>query len=482
MNIGLCVRIVGLLLMLFSLGTLPSMTLGWVQNDGTASVFGQAFAATASSGVFLWLATQRVKSELQIRDGFMVTAAFWIVLGVYGALPFLLSDAVDITVFDAVFESVSGLTTTGATVLVGLDNIPQSILLYRQLLQWLGGIGIIVLAVAVLPMLGIGGVQLYRAESTGPAKDSKLTPRITSTAKALFSIYLGLTIICELAYFLAGMSAFDAISHSFSTIAIGGFSTHDASMGYFDSNVILLISSLFMLISAVNFGLHFVAFSKRNPTIYRYDSETKFFSGMVLISVVITCATLAIMNTLPLEEALIHGLFQTVSIATTTGYASDNFSAWPSFLPIFLLMLSVMGACAGSTGGGMKAMRILLIFRQGLRELRQLLHPNAVIPLKLDHRRVRPEVVSAVWSFFAVYMFSSFILVLAMLGTGLDFLSAVSSVMAAINNLGPGLGTVAANYGAVSDTGKVILCIAMLLGRLEIFTLLILFTPTFWRP
>ena len=458
------------------------MTLGWVQNDGTASVFCQAFAATASSGVFLWLATQRVKSELQIRDGFMVTAAFWIVLGVYGALPFLLSDAVDITVFDAVFESVSGLTTTGATVLVGLDNIPQSILLYRQLLQWLGGIGIIVLAVAVLPMLGIGGVQLYRAESTGPAKDSKLTPRITSTAKALFSIYLGLTIICALAYFLAGMSAFDAISHSFSTIAIGGFSTHDASMGYFDSNVILLISSLFMLISAVNFGLHFVAFSKRNPTIYRYDSETKFFSGMVLISVVITCATLAIMNTLPLEEALIHGLFQTVSIATTTGYASDNFSAWPSFLPIFLLMLSVMGACAGSTGGGMKAMRILLIFRQGLRELRQLLHPNAVIPLKLDHRRVRPEVVSAVWSFFAVYMFSSFILVLAMLGTGLDFLSAVSSVMAAINNLGPGLGTVAANYGAVSDTGKVILCIAMLLGRLEIFTLLILFTPTFWRP
>lgn len=482
MNIGLCVRIVGLLLMLFSLGTLPSMTLGWLQEDGTAAIFGQAFAATATSGVVLWLATQRVKSELQIRDGFMVTAAFWIVLGIYGALPFLLSDAVEISVFDAIFESVSGLTTTGATVLVGLDQIPQSILLYRQLLQWLGGIGIIVLAVAVLPMLGIGGVQLYRAESTGPAKDSKLTPRITSTAKALFSIYLGLTVSCALAYFLAGMSAFDAISHAFSTIAIGGFSTHDASMGYFDSNIILLISCLFMLISAVNFGLHFVAFSKRSPTIYGYDSETKFFSGMVLIAVLVTCGTLVAMDTLPMKEALIHGLFQTVSIATTTGYASDNFSGWPSFLPIFLLMLSVMGACAGSTGGGMKAMRILLIFRQGLRELRQLLHPNAVIPLKLDHRRVRPQVVSAVWSFFAVYMFSSFVLVLAMLGTGLDFLSAVSAVMASLNNLGPGLGTVAANYGAVSDAGKVILCIAMLLGRLEIFTLLILFTPTFWRP
>ena len=482
MNIGLCIRIVGLLLMLFSLGNLPSMVLGWVQEDGTAEIFGQAFAATAISGVLLSLLTQRVNTELQIRDGFLVTAAFWIVLSLYGSLPFVLSDAIEVSVFDAFFESVSGLTTTGATVLAGLDTLPQSILLYRQLLQWLGGIGIIVLAVAVLPMLGIGGVQLYRAESTGPAKDSKLTPRITSTAKALFSIYLGLTVACAAAYYLAGMSAFDAISHAFSTIAIGGFSTHDSSMGYFQSDVILLIACLFMLISAVNFGLHFVAFSKRNPSIYSFDSETKFFSGVLFISAIITCITLVAMGTLSADRAIIHGLFQTVSIATTTGYASDHFATWPSFLPIFLIMLSVMGACAGSTGGGMKAMRILLIFRQGLRELRQLLHPNAVIPLKLDHRRVRPEVVSAVWSFFAVYMFSSFILVLCMLATGLDFLSAASAVIAAINNLGPGLGSVAANYATVTDAGKLILCMAMLLGRLEIFTLLILFTPTFWRP
>ena len=482
MNIGLCIRIVGLLLMLFSLGTLPSMLLGWVQNDGTASVFGQAFAATAISGVVLYLLTQRVNSELQIRDGFLVTAAFWIVLGLYGSLPFLLSDAMSVSVFDAVFESVSGLTTTGATVLAGLDALPPSILLYRQLLQWLGGIGIIVLAVAVLPMLGIGGVQLYRAESTGPAKDSRLTPRITSTAKALFSIYLGLTVACAAAYYAAGMTMFDAVCHAFSTIAIGGFSTHDASMGYFDSDIILLIACLFMLISAVNFGLHFIAVTKRNPQIYRFDSETKFFSWMVLIAACVTCVTLVFMNILPVEKAITHGMFQTISIATTTGFASDNFSLWPSFLPTFLIMLSVMGACAGSTGGGMKAMRILLIFRQGRRELKQLLHPNAVIPLKLDHRRVRPEVVSAVWSFFAVYMFSAFILVLCMLATGLDFLSATSAVTAAINNLGPGLGSVSANYASVTDPGKVILCVAMLLGRLEIFTLLILFTPTFWRP
>lgn len=482
MNIGLCIRIVGLLLMLFSLGTLPSMVLGWAQEDGTAEVFGQAFAITAISGVGLSLLTQRANSELQIRDGFFVTAAFWIVLSLYGSLPFLLSDAIEVSFFDAIFESVSGLTTTGATVLAGLDSLPQSILLYRQLLQWLGGIGIIVLAVAVLPMLGIGGVQLYRAESTGPAKDTKLTPRITSTAKALFSIYLGLTFACALAYYLVGMSVFDAISHAFSTIAIGGFSTHDASMGHFDSEPILLVASLFMMVSAINFGLHFVVFSKRDLKIYTLDSETKFFSWMIVIATSITFITLVVNETLPLSGALVHGIFQTVSITTTTGFASDNFASWPSFLPIFLLMLSVMGACAGSTGGGMKAMRILLIFRQGLRELRQLLHPNAVIPLKLDHRRVRPEVVSAVWSFFAVYMFSSFILVLCMLGTGLDFLSATSSVIASINNLGPGLGTVASNYAAVTDSGKLILSIAMLLGRLEIFTLLILFTATFWRP
>jgi len=482
MNIGLCIRIVGLLLMLFSLGTLPSMVLGWAQEDGTAEVFGQAFAITAISGVGLSLLTQRANSELQIRDGFFVTAAFWIVLSLYGSLPFLLSDAIEVSFFDAIFESVSGLTTTGATVLAGLDSLPQSILLYRQLLQWLGGIGIIVLAVAVLPMLGIGGVQLYRAESTGPAKDTKLTPRITSTAKALFSIYLGLTFACALAYYLVGMSVFDAISHAFSTIAIGGFSTHDASMGHFDSEPILLVASLFMMVSAINFGLHFMVFSKRDLKIYTLDSETKFFSWMIVIATSITFITLVVNETLPLSGALVHGIFQTVSITTTTGFASDNFASWPSFLPIFLLMLSVMGACAGSTGGGMKAMRILLIFRQGLRELRQLLHPNAVIPLKLDHRRVRPEVVSAVWSFFAVYMFSSFILVLCMLGTGLDFLSATSSVIASINNLGPGLGTVASNYAAVTDSGKLILSIAMLLGRLEIFTLLILFTATFWRP
>ena len=482
MQFAMAFKIIGVLLILFSTTMLPSLFLGLAANDGSESAFATGFAATLLAGVTLWLPYRHMSRDLNIRDGFMVTALFWVVLGLFGAIPLWLAPELSLTPAEAIFESISGLTTTGATVITGLDHLPRSLLLYRQLLQWLGGIGIIVLAVAVLPMLGIGGMQLYRAESAGPSKDRKLTPRITSTAKALFGIYFLLTLACSASYVAAGMSPFDALCHAFSTVAIGGFSTHDASLGHYEQNSVLLVSSVFMVLSAINFGLHFLVFSKRDLGIYSLDSETKFFLWMVIAATCITCTTLIINETLAPSKAVVHGIFQTVSITTTTGFASDNFALWPSFLPIFLVMLSVMGACAGSTGGGMKAMRILLIFRQGLRELRQLLHPNAVIPLKLDHRRVRPEVVSAVWSFFAVYMFSTFILVLCMLGTGLDFLSATSSVIASINNLGPGLGAVASNYAAVTDSGKLILAIAMLLGRLEIFTLLILFTATFWRP
>ena len=481
MHLTVSLRIIGVLLMLFSVAMLPSMYLGLAANDGSAGPFATAFAINIFAGLALWLPTRNAPSDLRIRDGFLVTALFWIVLGIFGSTPFILSETLKLSVVDGIFESISGLTTTGATVIVGLDSLPQSILLYRQLLQWLGGIGIIVLAVAILPMLGIGGMQLYRAESAGPAKDRKLTPRITGTAKALFSIYLGLTTACALAYWGAGMSVFDAICHAFSTVAIGGFSTHDASMGYFESNTILLICTVFMVISAVNFGLHFIAFQRRSFDIYRLDSETSFFSLIILLAVVLTCATLIVGNTLSPEESLIHGLFQTVSIATTTGFTTQDFASWPNFLPFLLLMLSFMGGCAGSTGGGIKAMRLLLIFRQGMRELKQLLHPNAVIPLKLDARRVQPSVVSAVWSFFAVYMFCFVTIMLLLLATGLDFTSAFSAVAASLNNLGPGLGVVAANYAPVDEVGKIILCVAMLLGRLEVFTLLVLFTPAFWR-
>ena len=473
--------IIGVLLILFSTAMLPPLFLSLITQDGIESAFAMGLAATLFAGVALWLPTRNLSRDLNIRDGFMVTALFWVVLGLFGAIPLWLVSDLALTPIAAIFESISGLTTTGATVITGLDDLPQSLLFYRQLLQWLGGIGIIVLAVAVLPMLGIGGMQLYRAESAGPSKDRKLTPRITSTAKALFGIYLLLTVACAASYFAAGMSTFDAICHAFSTVAIGGFSTHDASLGHYEQNRVLLVSSVFMLLSAINFGLHFIALQRRNVRVYAQDSETAFFITVIASATVVVCCLLLTTETLGLEDSVIHGLFQTISIATTTGFTTQDFSVWPLFLPILLLILSFMGGCVGSTGGGMKAMRILLIFRQGVRELRQLLHPNAVIPLKLDARRVQTEVISAVWSFFAVYMFCFVLIWLALLATNLDFISAFSAVVATMNNLGPGLGEVADHYGVVSEAGKLVLCLAMLMGRLEVFTLLVLLTPAFWR-
>jgi trk system potassium uptake protein TrkH len=481
MHLTVTLRILGLLLTLFSVTMLPPLLIGVLEDDDTVTGFVSAFAITLLSGALLWLPLRSVKRELQIRDGFLITALFWTVLGLFGALPFALTESMQLSVTDAIFESVSGLTTTGATVLTGLDTLPSSILLYRQMLQWLGGIGIIVVAVAVLPMLGIGGMQLYRAETPGPSKDSKLTPRITETAKALFSVYLTLTVLCALAYTAAGMSGFDAVCHAFATVAIGGFSTHDASMGYFESDAIYLISTVFMFISALNIGLHFTAFRHRSLSGYVQDSEARFFAGAMAVCVAITCSYLIFSGTLGTEEGLIHGVFQAVSITTTTGFATQDFSAWPGFLPIMLLMFSFMGGCVGSTGGGIKAMRLMLIYKQGIRELKQLVHPHAIIPLKVGNRRVEATIVSAVWSFFAVYTFAFIVIMLVLMATGLDFITAFSAVAAALNNLGPGLGAVAANYGEVGSFAKSVLCFAMLLGRLEVFTLLVLFTPMFWR-
>jgi trk system potassium uptake protein TrkH len=480
-HLSVSLRILGLLLMLFSSAMLLPLVIAVLDDDSTITGFLSALSITFISGLVMWLPVRHVRHELRIRDGFLITSLFWTVLGVFGSLPFALTDALQLTPAEAIFESISGLTTTGATVISGLDNLPASILFYRQLLQWLGGIGIIVVAVAVLPMLGIGGMQLYKAETPGPSKDNKLTPRITETAKALFVVYVALTACCALAYYAAGMSGFDAICHAFSTVAIGGFSTHDASMGYFNSNAILLICSLFMVVSAINFGLHFTAWRMRSGRIYRRDSETRFFLGVLLVCISLTCSYLIISGTLALEEGLVHGLFQAISISTTTGFATQDFAYWPGFLPIMLLMFSFMGGCVGSTGGGIKAMRLMLIYKQGIRELKQLIHPHAVIPLKVGKRRVEASVVSAVWSFFAVYMFAFITIMLALMATGLDFTTSFSAVAASLNNLGPGLGDVAANYSGISEVTKGLLCFAMLLGRLEVFTLLVLFTPMFWK-
>ena len=482
MHVSITLRVLGILLMLFSLTLLVPLLTAFYLHDETVTGFLSALAITLLSGFVLWFPARKTRQELRTRDGFLITSLFWTVLGLFGSLPFALHSEMQLSITDAIFESISGLTTTGATVIVGLDELPRSLLFYRQQLQWLGGIGIIVVAVAVLPMLGVGGMQLYQAETPGPSKDSKLTPRITETAKALFAVYVTLTLLCGLSYRLAGMSTFDAICHAFSTVAIGGFSTHDASIGYFDNPAIMLICCLFMFVAAINFGLHFTAWRRRTLGAYFGDSETLFFSSILLVCILITSLTLLGTETFSATGSLVHGLFQAVSITTTTGFVTSDFAHWPSFLPLLLLIFAFMGGCAGSTGGGIKAMRLMLISKQGVRELKQLIHPNAVIPLKVGNRRVEAKVVSAVWSFLAVYLVTFVILMILMVATGLDFETAFSAVAAALNNLGPGLGAVAYHYGDIGDVAKWLLCMAMLLGRLEVFTLLVLFTPAFWRP
>lgn len=477
------VKILGLLLMLFSLlGNLPPLLVSLIYSDGSAAAFLYSIGILFSTGLMLWLITSSQHKELSNRDGFMVVTLFWAVLGTAGCLPLLFSPATELSLTDAVFESISGLTTTGATVISGLDELPESILFYRQLLQWLGGMGIIVLAVALLPMLGIGGMQLYRAESPGPVKDTKLVPRLAETAKSLWLIYLTLTLICALAYWAVGMSLFDAVSHSFSTVAIGGFSTHDSSLAYFDSSLVESIAIVFMVIAGINFALHFFAFQKKQFRHYLHDPEFKFYAFILCSVSIVTVLVLTFNGTYDsFWEALRRGVFQVVSFATTTGFATADFNSWPLFLPYVLLYAAIIGACAGSTGGGMKVIRILLIFKQGFREVQRLIHPRAVIPIKLGKKVMSDRVVESVWGFFAVYVMAFMVMLLALLATGLDIITAFSAVGACINNLGPGLSGVAETYGALPGPAKWILCLAMLLGRLEVFTLLVLFTPMFWK-
>ena len=483
MHASIIVKILGLLLMLFSAlsNFLPfAVSLGY--SDGMAMVFVNSFLITFIIGLVLFLPTARSKTELSTKDGFLVVTLFWAVLGTAGCLPFLLSTALELSITDAVFESLSGLTTTGATVISGLDSLPESILFYRQQLQWLGGMGIIVLAMALLPMLGIGGMQLYRAESPGPVKDNKLVPRLTETAKALWYIYLTLTIVCALAYWMVGMDLFDAISHSFTTVAIGGFSTHDQSMGFFDNSAVELVAIIFMFIAGINFALHFTAWQRREIKHYINDPEFLFYSFILFSVSVVTVLVLYFSATYSnVFDSAIKGVFQVVSVATTTGFTTADFSSWPLFLPYMLLYAAIIGACAGSTGGGMKAIRILLIFKQGFREVQRLIHPKAVIPIKLGRNPVPDRIIESVWGFFAVYVMAFIAMLLALLATGLDIITAFSAVAACINNLGPGLASVAETYGYLPNAAKWILCFAMLLGRLEVFTLLVLFTPMFWK-
>ncbi|MFZ8869915.1 MAG: TrkH family potassium uptake protein [Litorivicinaceae bacterium] len=480
-HFGPTLRILGLLLMLFSLTMLPPIGISVIFDDGQIPLFGAAAGLIFGAGFISWLPARRQKRDLRIRDGFVITVLFWLVLGSAGSVPLALSEQLNLSMTDALFESISGLTTTGATVIVGLDHLPKSVLFYRQQLQWLGGMGIVVLAVAIIPMLGIGGMQLYRAETPGPVKDAKLSPRIAETAKALWLIYVSLTAACALAYWISGMAIFDAICHAFSTIAIGGFSPYDASIGHFNSVSIETVAIIFMVISGMNFSLHFIAWHNNSLKHYLHDPEWKTYLLFLFgLSLLISLA-LVENGTYPVNEAFRKGIFEVVSIATTTGFTTADYASWPTFIPFLLLMSAFIGACAGSTGGGIKIIRMLLLYKQGSREIKRLIHPNAVIPIKLGRKPVGSRVIDAVWGFLAAYVLIFAVLMLVCMALGEDPITAYSAVGACLNNLGPGLGDATLNYSTLSDGTKYVLSFAMLLGRLELFTLLVVLSPSFWE-
>lgn len=475
-------RIVGFLIAASSLMMLPPILVSAWYKDGTANVFLACAAILLVAGLLIYLPVRNAKRDLRIRHGFLIVVSAWLAWVLVGALPFVLLTEPHLSYTDAVFESMSGLTTTGATIITNIDVLPRAVLYYRQQLQWLGGMGIIVLAVAILPMLRVGGMQLYRAETPGPMKDAKLTPRITETAKALWMIYFGITVTCVFAYWLAGMQLFDAVGHAFSTVAIGGFSTHNESLAFWNNPTIEAVAMIFMAIAGINFALHFSAWRRASAQPYFIDPELKVYAVLLLVFSVLVSFALYFTDTYDsLFTSFRYGFFQVISAMTTTGFTTAPFYEWTGFLPVLLICIAFIGGCAGSTAGGMKVIRIILLYKQSIREIRRLIHPHAVIPVKVGGQRTSDTVISAVWGFFFLYIANFAVMTVLLTATGLDAETAYSAVGACITNLGPALGDAGPNYASLNNSAKIILSIAMLLGRLEIYTLLVLLTPAFWR-
>ena len=477
------VNVFSTIVMIFSLTMAAPLLVAYLYSDAALPVYHVAIIISFASGLLMRLITIARQRELQPRDGFLLVFLVWTILPAFATLPLMLYIQ-DLSFTDAYFETMSGMTATGATVLSGLDQLPPSINFWRCLLQWLGGMGIIVLAVAILPLLGVGGRQMFKAETPGPMKDAKLTPRITETAKWLWLIYAGITLACVLAYRWAGMSWFDAISHAFTTMGLGGFSTHDASFGYFNSPLVEGVAIVFMLIAGMNFATHFMAWRERSARPYRNDPEAGMFVLVTLASCVMIAVYLWRQGVYPdFMLALRYGSFNTVSIATTTGYSNTDYNLWPVFAPLWMLYLCCFVSCSGSTGGGIKMVRAQLLVRQGLREMLKLVHPRAQVPVKLGGAVVPNQIVFAVLAFMSIYGACVTAMTFLLLATGLDFVTAFSAVIASINNTGPGLNQVgpATTYQILTDFQTWVLTIAMLLGRLELFTVLLIFTPAFWR-
>lgn len=474
MNLKSIVNLFSILVLFFSLSYIFPIIISLIFDDGATELFIYTLLGVGLIGLVGLLATRKVDNELSQKDGFVIIVLFWVVLCFAGSIPFYLSG---MNAIDSIFESMSGITTTGATVISNLDTLPESLLFYRQLLQWMGGMGLIVLAIAVMPLLGIGGGQIYKTEIPGAMGEQKLTPRIKETAQVLWLIYLGLTVLCAILYYLGGMGSFDAVSHAMSTVAIGGFSTHNDSIGHFNSIAIETICIAFMLLSAFSFTLHYFAVFKKKPLKYFYDPEIRFFMSILAIIFIICAVISNISNYGPnLRELAFHS----VSMLTTTGFSISNSSEWPFSISFILLIGAFIGACAGSVGGGVKSWRVLIMINHAHKNIMRIIHPNSVISLKIGTKNVNDEVATSVWGFFSIYIISFIILLLFVLISGVDFESAFSAVGACLNNLGPGLGIVSENYANINSASKGILAFAMLLGRLEIFTLLVILTPMFW--
>lgn len=476
-------NVLGYVVLIFATTMLVPLAFAFAGGDEALHDYDISLLATATCGVLLIAATRGHSRELQPRDGFLLVTLVWTVLPGFASLPLVLHIP-GLSFTDAYFEAMSGLTATGATVLTGLDQLPVSINVWRTLLQWIGGMGVLVLAVAILPLLGVGGAQAFRAEFAGPMKETKLTPRIADTAKALYTIYFALSTACFFAYRWAGMSWSDAFMHMCSTMGLGGFSSHDASFGYFDSPVIEAVAVVFMLLAGINFSLHFVAWRRRSPVAYLRDPEWQaYVFTLVAASLGIAAFLLAHDVYADKDSALRHAVFNTVSVATTTGYSNTDYALWPTFAPVMLLFLGGFTACAGSTGGGIKMIRGLVLLKQARREMTRILHPRSINPVIVGRQVIGNNVIFAVLAFMLIYGASTIWLTFLMLLTGLDVVTAFSAIVACLNNIGPGLGRVgpASTYGVFDPLQTWICTFAMLIGRLELLSVLVLLTPGFWR-
>ncbi|MBT0959954.1 TrkH family potassium uptake protein [Denitromonas iodatirespirans] len=473
----------GLIILIFGLLMGIPLAVSWWHADNAITAYDESIVITFAAGLLLWISTRSHKRDLRVRDGFLLVVLTWVMLPLFAALP-LWRYLPDMSFTDAYFEATSGLTATGATVMSGLDSLPISINFWRTFLHWIGGMGVIVLAVAILPLLGIGGRQMFKAETPTPMKESSLTPRIAETAKGLWVVYLLLTIACTTSLYAVGMEFWDALMHAFSIMGLGGFSTKDASLGHFNSVPIELVAMGFALLSGINFATHFMALRQRSPKAYLKDPELPFYFGVLTVSILALSLYLSAFNVYDsFVNTLRYVAFHSISLATSLGFATSDYTFWPMFGQLWILFLGSFIACSGSTGGGIKLMRAIILYKQVFREVVRAIHPNAIKPVRLGHTQVTDKILHAVLAFSFIYMVTIVSLTLLLSATGLELITAFSAVIACLNNTGPGLNAVgpASNYSVLNDFQTWVCAFAMLLGRLELFTLIVVLTPTFWR-